>query len=373
MTIKQTVRVISVRYWCDQKPPRATGATLRKYAESLQQTLSGHFYQAVTSAFEAIRKASPTNTFRQDTPSGEKPLVTFVTAPEFYWNVPWSALHDMRDVHQLVDLQIDPVRHAIAAIADRFPVDRFGPIVFLPGTVAMLFKTEQAADTTDDGTIVGPYESLNYTLATTNFLPPLDTGRDASLRRTAAWPKRNTSWIDYGDALRTVGGLHTFAIAGKQVEVRETSVIAPQSTTSTHDPLSRYAGPRLSDSFDNRLGDAPPFGIDICRDYLLWRKHPSNDVKAPYLDDDGFAIDFVPSYGVPVSTLAFTVPDTLQYIVHNNGQHDKAVAVIKVDRKKTHWSLVPEAGSVRHLSNAQRERVAIHEFDVDRPDAGGAQ
>lgn len=43
MTIKQTVRVISVRYWCDQKPPRAPNVSLRDYAARLQQTLSDHF------------------------------------------------------------------------------------------------------------------------------------------------------------------------------------------------------------------------------------------------------------------------------------------------------------------------------------------
>ncbi|RQZ37480.1 hypothetical protein DIE16_18330 [Burkholderia sp. Bp9090] len=371
--MKQPVRIVSVRYSCDCKPLRAPDETLDAYAARVQGVLFNHLNGALSSAFEAVRRDAKDDDARR---------VTFVTAPEFYWNVPWDALNDVDELHAIVDLQLDPVRRAIGAVADRFPVDQYGPIVFLPGTVAMLVKHETAANVPDDGAFVGPYVSLNFTFATTNFLPPLARGEggdgdgdDDGTRRAAIWPKRHTSWIDYGDSVDALETplAHTFQLGdGTLVEVLKTSDVSPQSATADAPPSSPYQGPRLSDSFDNRLGEAPPFGIDICLDFLEWREYPGNDVKPPHLDDGALVLDFVLSYGVNPTDDAFDVPDSLQYIAHNDGRRHKEVVVFAVDRTQTHWQRVAEAPCVRHLSRAERERVAIHAFDVDVPDADGA-
>ncbi|UEP31103.1 MULTISPECIES: hypothetical protein [unclassified Burkholderia] len=367
--MKQPVRVVSVRYACDSKPKRAPDEDLEAYAARVQQVALNHLSGALSSAFEAVRR---------DAQDDDAPPVTFVTAPEFYWNVRWDALRDVDELHALVDLQLDPVRRAIGAIADRFPVQRYGPIVFLPGTVAMLVKHEAAADVPDNGMLVGPYVSLNFTFATTNFLPPLahddgDGDGDAP-RRAAIWPKRHTSWIDYGNSVDAPGTplAHTFRLGdGTLVTVLKTSDVSPQSATAEPPPSSPYQGPRLSDSFDNRLGDAPPFGIDICLDFLKWRRHPGNDVKPPHLDDVALVLDFVLSYGVNPTDRAFDVPDSLQYIAHNDGRSRREVVVFAVDRTRTRWQRIAEAPCVRHLSSSDRERVAIHAFDVDVPGADG--
>ena len=135
--MKQPVRVVSVRYACDSKPKRAPDEDLEAYAARVQQVALDHLSGALSSAFEAVRR---------DAQDDDAPPVTFVTAPEFYWNVRWDELRDVDELHALVDLQLDPVRRAIGAIADRFPVQQYGPIVFLPGTVAMLVKHEAEAD-----------------------------------------------------------------------------------------------------------------------------------------------------------------------------------------------------------------------------------
>ncbi|RKU04844.1 hypothetical protein C7H84_01375 [Burkholderia sp. Nafp2/4-1b] len=365
--MKQPVRIVSVRYACDSKPVRAPDEELAAYAARLQQVSINHLSGALSSAFEAVRR---------DGKDDDAPRVTFVTAPEFYWNVPWNALRDVDELHALVDLQLDPVRHAIGAVAERFPVQQYGPIVFLPGTVAMLVKHEAAADVPDNGALVGPYVSLNFTFVTTNFLPPLARGENGDgdedgSRRAAIWPKRHTSWIDYGKSVDALDMplAHTFRLGdGTLVTVLKTSDVSPQSATA-EPPSSPYQGPHLSDSFDNRLGDAPPFGIDICLDFLKWRQHPGNDVKPPHLDDGALALDFVLSSGVNPTDRAFDVPDSLQYIAHNDGRSRKEVVVFAVDRTRTHWQRVDEAPCVHHLSSAERERVAIHAFDMDIPGA----
>lgn len=366
--MKQPVRIISVRYDCRTKPQRAHDEALDAYVHRVQQIAHNHLCGALAAAFEAVR---------QDAKKDDPPRVTFVTAPEFYWNVPWEALRNVDDMHALVDLQVDPVRAAIGAVADRFPVHRYGPIVFLPGTVAMLMKHQRAADRPDHAPLVGPYESLNFAFVTTNFLPPLAQGNESDpLRRIAIWPKRRTSWIDYGYSvgMLATAHTHTFQLAdGTFVDVLKTGDVSPQSMTSEHAPSSPYRGPRLSDSFDNRLGEAPPFGIDICLDYLEWRRHPGNDIKPPHLDDNALVIDFVLSYGVNLSNVAFDVPKSLQYIAHNDGRERKEVAVFAVDRTRTTWNVVPDARCTGRLSPTDRERVAIHEFDVDVPDPSGAQ
>ncbi|WP_185642805.1 hypothetical protein [Burkholderia sp. Bp9140] len=90
------------------------------------------------------------------------------------------------------------------------------------------------------------------------------------------------------------------------------------------------------------------------------------------VDAPPYTLDFVLSYGVNPTDRAFDVPDSLQYIAHNDGRSRREVVVFAVDRTRTRWQRVAEAPCERHLSSADRERVAIHALDVDVPGADGA-
>ena len=372
--MKQFVRVISVRYDCAAKPARHPHEPLDTYVTRLQNHLLEHLHEAVSLALYAVQA-------EHDEADARRMPVTFVTAPEFYWNVPWHALHDLRDVHELPALQIGPVCDAIAEVAEQFPAWHFGHIVFLPGTAAMLFEVPRPPRQTAGRAQAAPhgalFESLNYVYATTNFLPPFDAGDDAGLRRAIVWPKHHTSRIDYG--LQTSesadAGSRTFQLAdGSPVEVLKESAVAPHGTTAPHAPGAGRYGARMAEGFDNRLDGVPPFGIDICRDYLLWRNAPSpRDAKAPHLAEPRYVIDFVPSYGVNITDVAFPVPPSLQYIVHNDGRAARQVVVFEVNRTRLRWNRVAPARCMRHLGAAAGEQVAIHEFTVDVPGQGGAQ
>ncbi|WP_010100502.1 hypothetical protein [Burkholderia ubonensis] len=350
--MKQFVRVISVRHDCAAKPARHPREPLAAYATRLQHHLLEHLHEAVSLALYAVRA-------EHGEPDARQQPVTFVTAPEFYWSVPWHALHDLREVRQLPALQIDPVCEAIAEVAARFPAEHVGRVVFLPGTAALLIDVQRppgrrasAAVAAHGGALL---ESLNCVYAAANFPPPFASGAGAQPRRALAWPKRHTSRIDYGrqkHALETPYS-RTFELAdGSFVEVLKESDIAQQRATAAH-----ARGTHPSD----RLGDVPAFGIDLCRDFLQRRGEPR------------CVIDFVPSYGATVTDVAFPVPRSLQYIAHNDGHAARQVAVFEVDRTRLRWTRVAPAACMRHLGADAGERVAIHEFTVDVPAPGGAQ
>ncbi|KWD76476.1 hypothetical protein [Burkholderia ubonensis] len=362
--MKQFARVISVRHDCAVKPARHPREPLAAYATRLQSHLLEHLHEAVAVALYAAHA-------EQGEPDARRRPVTFVSAPEFYWSVPWHALHDLREVRQLPALQIDPVCEAIAEVAARFPVEHVGRIVFLPGTVALLIDVRRppgrrasAAVAALGGALLEP---LNCLYATANFPPPFASGADAQPRRALAWPKRHTSRIDYGrqkHALETPYS-RTFELAdGSFIEVLKESDVALQRATAAH-----ARGTRLSD----RLGDVPAFGIDLCRDFLQGRGEPPPGFDTAHPDEPRCVIDFVPSYGATVTDVAFPVPRSLQYIAHNDGHAARQVAVFEVDRTRLRWTRVAPAACMRHLGADARERVAIHEFTVDVPAPGGAQ
>ncbi|MGH8780444.1 hypothetical protein [Paraburkholderia sp.] len=369
-------RVISVRSDCGAKPPRLAQETLATYTTRLQKVQRWHLHRATLTALDAIAKEAAENES-----SEREAAVTFVTAPEFYWSAPWHALRNVCEVRELSALQIDPVRRCVAKVAAQFPPERYGKLLFLPGTAAMLFETPRV----DEADPIDPthethaashrrhpveplFESLNYLYAVTNFLAPLAAhGPDADLPQAVAWPKRYTSWIDYGVHERELETPRTWTFRlgdGTRIEVLKQSDIGPQSHTQAHDN-------RVADMFDNRLGGVPPFGVDICLDFYKWMgdaHHAGGDFKAPHLDAPHYALDFVLSYGVDLDYHRFDVPRSLRYIVHNDGRRLKETAVLAIDERDGTWSWLPDAPATRHLTLGERSHVSIHEFRLDVPD-----
>ncbi|WP_323119101.1 hypothetical protein [Burkholderia alba] len=375
--MKTPVRIISIRLDCGAKPPREDHESIEVYAASLQKKLKRLMKQCVAAAFDAIAQVPG---------AGEPPrdVLTFVTAPEFYWNVPWTCIRDVAELRKLYALQTDPVRRCISEIAARFDPAQFGRIVFLPGTSAVLFETSpddirdpfEARHPSREPLEAPPlFESMNYVYAVSNFISPIqEYGLDEGLPRSVVAFKRHTSRIDYGYFLRETELTWTFGLGdGTRVEVKRHADLAPQSNTSQHEDGSV---PLLTDGFDNRLGGVPPFGIDICLDfYKLMGSHhePGHDFKAPNLRDPRYVIDFVLSYGVDDQVERFPLPASLRYTVHNDGRANRRISVFEIDHEARTRRGVPVAQAMQFLPEGARECVAIHEFSVDdgTPAPGG--
>jgi hypothetical protein len=354
-------RVISVRCDCGAKPPRLAQETLATYTTRLQKIQRWHLHRATLTALDAIAKEADENASIE-----REAAVTFITAPEFYWSTPWHALRNICEVRELPALQIDPVRSCVAKVAAQFPLERYGRLVFLPGTAAMPFDAQPI-----DETHTTPlFESLNYLYAATNFIAPLATqttqttqathGLDASLPRAVAWPKRSTSSIDYGMREREFDTPRTWTLTlgdGTRIDVLKPSDTDPPA----HDG-------RIADMFDNRLDDVPLFGVDVHRQTDNARE-PAGDFTFPPPDDPHHMLDFVLSYGVDLDAHCFEKTESLRYIVHNDGRRQKEVAVLAIDERAHTSERVPDASATRHLTLGERSHVSIHEFTLDAADA----
>lgn len=352
-------RVISVRCDCGAKPPRLAQETLATYTTRLQKVQRWHLHRATLTALDAIAKAADENGSVE-----REAAVTFITAPEFYWSTPWHALRNICEVRELPALQVDPVRRCVAKVAAQFPRERYGKLVFLPGTAAMLFD----AQPTHEAHAAPLFESLNYLYAATNFIAPLATqathGLDANLPRAVAWPKRSTSSIDYGMREHAFDTPRTWTLTlgdGTRIDVLKPSDTDPPA----HDG-------RIADMLDNRLDDVPRFGVDVCVDFQRQKNNargPASDFTLPPPDDPYYVLDFVLSYGVDLDARRFDMPPSLRYIVHNDGRRQKEVAVLAIDERDPTCNRVADASATRHLTLGERSHVSIHEFTLDAVDA----
>lgn len=113
-----------------------------------------------------------------------KPLVTFVTAPELYWNIPWSSVKNVQELKQLEMFYRRTIQQHVRQIIRAFPVRHWGRLVILPGTNALLTPSKQNPRR---------YEALNYVVAGNNFGKRSFWGAPL----ISMWPKRNTALIDY--------------------------------------------------------------------------------------------------------------------------------------------------------------------------------
>lgn len=224
------------------------------------------------------------------------PDVTFFTAPEFYWNIPWSVLRSKAELHQLCAFYRDTMPQQIQQLIKRFPLARCGKLVLLAGTNASLVPSKKSADR---------YEALNQVLVTNNFQ------RSAVQREPVlwAWPKRSNAGIDF------LGLSSDVALEADNETIVFTFQLSEQVNIEVYEQNSVVAGQYnkagVVSPFNNALLPALPFGIDICADFGLTRLQ---ELKRPDVK-----LDFLLASGFPVEQ-GSVLPVTVQYLVRNDGK-----------------------------------------------------
>lgn len=231
-------------------------------------------------------------------PSGNKtkPDITFVTAPEFYWNIPWSAVRSKADLERSCTFYLENINRTVLALSAQFPEDIYGKIVFIPGSVAVLFEQQGKPNC---------YEVLNWLLCFTNF---------SAKGAIDMWPKRNTSGIDvyFGQRLQDAGKNYYQTWLPNKMEL---IYIAKTTDVSAEN----YSSSGVSDVFINDIDGVPTFAIDICLDFAqastrsLQRaaENRSNDIKLNFLIACG-----MPAQPDALREISYT---SVNYLIRNDG------------------------------------------------------
>ena len=131
--------------------------------------------------------------------------VSFFIAPEFFWNVPWGDFLDETELVKtlendgsktIADLILDTVTRNVRTLISLFPIEEYGHIVLLPGTIAVLkaMPETKLAGNPPAGLSSTIYEPTNRVVCIHNL--PTD---DKNYPRPAymIWPKRDVSDLDY--------------------------------------------------------------------------------------------------------------------------------------------------------------------------------
>ena len=285
------------------------------------------FYRAMVTAF---KKHRPTEFD-----------VSFFTAPEFFWNVPWGDFLNEAELVVSGNLYLDAVTQNARILISKFPEDKYGRIVLLPGTVATL-APEPNAFLASNGAYAGGvgiiYGARNHLVCTHNL--PLD---DPRYPRPAymIWPKRLVSAIDYKDV--TAPNCNSVMKDDKSVYVNGDDLKANPSNPKAYNYIEKCTlskdggvnisiasvssslaqsfdaqGKVISNKFQNNIIEELPFGIDICLDYMSANVQ-SDKYRMAQLDQRYFKLDFVISAGTSLSTANYADTPYIQYAIHNEG------------------------------------------------------
>ncbi|WP_457300939.1 hypothetical protein [Phyllobacterium sp. P5_D12] len=258
--------------------------------------------------------------------------VSFLTAPEFYWNVPFGDFVNEAELQVAANLCLNTVTRNVRTLISKFPMEKYGQIVLLPGTTAML-KPNPDARRADgrlvgaDGTIV--YNASNHLVCTHNL--PLN---DSKYPRPAymIWPKRAVSSIDYIDEFVKRNscddgnklmpnpahpGLDNPTMncllsekSGLRVLIEHVSSSQAQSFDINDKPLSS--------KFNNRIVEDLPFGVDICLDYSE-ASLQQDPVRFKQLDEQEFKLDFLIAAGMHLDIDNYATTPFIQYAIRNEG------------------------------------------------------
>lgn len=258
--------------------------------------------------------------------------VSFFTAPEFYWNVPWSDFLNTAEIEAAAALCLSTVTAHVRTLIALFPACTYGNLVFLPGTIAELTPATDALK--PDGTYAGSvnsavYNATNHVVCVHNL--PLN---DAKHPRPAymIWPKRVVSHIDFVDEANN--GDCTYNVTSLQKNPSDSNVsnnvescplnIAGGLTVDiqfvTPDMAQSFDsnGNLLSTGFDNNIVPGLPFGIDICLDYAD-ASIESDKARIGQLDNSQFKLDFLLACGMSLSSSSYQNCPFVQYAIHNDG------------------------------------------------------
>lgn len=287
-----------------------------------------------------------------------KPLVTFVTAPELYWNIPWSSVKNVQELKQLEMFYRRTIQQHVRQIIRAFPVRHWGRLVILPGTNALLTPSKQNPRR---------YEALNYVVAGNNFGKRSFWGAPL----ISMWPKRNTALIDYmglsaEQAVEKDNELIIFdpETASPELfdgdpplvfvyQLSETlSVNVYELSTST---AKHQRGCQLLPLFDNQLLPDLPFGIDICADVGLGR---TDELREPKVK-----LDFLIATGQPIPA-GLELLESVQYLIRNDGRTE-ASADGSLRSQCEVWAVSEGKTSAVIPARLITANVWLHQFKVD--------
>lgn len=289
--------------------------------------------------------------------------VSFFTAPEFYWNVPFSDFLTEEELHVAGNICQAIVTNNVKSLISKFPANQYGNIVLLPGTIATLKATTNAVKndgTTVEGTV---YIASNHLTCTHNL--PLN---DSKYPRPAymIWPKRAVSAIDFideeyfdrtWDRCDSGGnklipnpahpGLNNPIMDCLLREKSGLKVLIEHVSSSLAQSFD-INGNLLSSKFNNRIIEDLPFGVDICLDYIeadLQR----DPVRMRQLDEQNFKLDFLIAAGMGLSESNYANTPFIQYAIRNEGYGNKITGETEV------WKLNWTKGTERAMGTLSHE------------------
>ena len=242
--------------------------------------------------------------------------VSFVTAPEFYWNVPWTEFLNEDELAQTKKLLVDRMMSQVQKLMAKFPAEEYGHIILLPGTAAGLEKAK------DNPAGTAYYKASNFLYCTHNL--PTDDPKSPR-PRAMLWPKRHVSSIDIYDSSgercpnstikktdrTTVAGLHCATSLELDLKIDIEAVMEDSGRSYDDHGKERPL-------FDNDIIPGLPFGIDICLDYSA-ASTKDDEKRMAQLDERKFKLDFLISAGMPLDINKYAGAAYIQYVIHNEG------------------------------------------------------
>jgi hypothetical protein len=255
--------------------------------------------------------------------------VSFVTAPEFYWNIPFGDFITEDELQRAADLCLETVTRHVRTLISKFPKEKYGKIVLLPGTIAVL-KLYPDITGVDGKPLSGSfYTATNQVVCTHNL--SLD---DKKFPRPAymIWPKRTVSWIDYFDEAnanrcsdsgiklmpnpahpKLDNYLHSCVISK-----RNNVTILVERVSSAKAQCFDTDAKLLPDKFRNNIVEGLPFGIDICLDYSTANVQ-KDEIRIAQLDAEDFKLDFLLAAGMQLSIGNYALAPFIEYAIRNEG------------------------------------------------------
>jgi hypothetical protein len=345
--VKQHVQILSLQASTpDTRPSRADHESILDFAKRETDRRREHLIDAISRSLTALRD----DLFA--------PQVTFVTAPELYWNIPWSSVRNVQELKQLEVFYRRTIQQQVRRIVSAFAAKQWGRLVLLPGTTALLTPSKKNPQR---------YESLNYVVAANNFGKRSWCGRPL----ISLWPKRNAALIDYlglsaQQAVEKDNELIIFdpETASPELfdgdpplvfvyQLSETlSVDVYELSTST---AKHQQGCRLRPLFENRLIPNLPFGVDICADVGLGRL---DELQEPEVK-----LDFLIATGQPIP-VGLELPQSVQYLIRNDGRTGTSPDGTLRSQCEV-WTVIAGQTLTVLPTRLITEHVWLHQFEVD--------
>jgi len=256
--------------------------------------------------------------------------VSFFTAPEFYWNVPWGEFLNIDEVLVASDLFLKLVTQKVRSLIANFPECDYGKLILLPGTIAALkpsvsvFNKDGRTASTKEKPI---YNASNHLVCVHN-LPLNDVYQRPAYM---IWPKRTVSGIDFINGKRCEFDENTKLAANRinpdinhrvkicKLNPDKSLVIRIHNVSSDKvEAFDDYGRQLLDTSFNNELIPGLPFGINICLDHVA-ASSTHDRYRMAQLKNTKFKLDFVIAAGIGLDENSYGKSTTVQYAIHNDG------------------------------------------------------